>query len=362
MEEISKEKLSKLREQIYDTIKKIKIDEKRSRIEELKTLSTAGNFWQDNDKAQKTLKELSSLQSLVDEAQGILKSIDGLTEFYDEGGIDEKFIIEQYNQIESDYNSISKYLFLSGKYDNLGVIMSIHAGQGGTEACDWAMMLMRMYTRYFDRKGWSYKVEHIVRNIEAGISTATMVIEGEYAYGLLKNEHGTHRLVRLSPFNAQNLRQTSFAGVDVIPLIEDTEDELVIPDTDIEFKAVRASGPGGQCVNTTSSAVQIKHIPTGITVHCSQERSQLQNRQTAMRILRAKLIKLEDERKESELAKIKGETKKASWGNQVRNYILQPYKLVKDLRTGVESFNPDAVLDGEIDQFIDAGIKLVDIS
>ncbi len=358
MERISKEQISDLRDQIIDTIEKINISDKRERLKLLENQSSATDFWQDNRAAQSVLQEIGRLRSLIEKADSLLENSSNLVEFYESGELGDKFLDEEAKKIMKQYDEFSRHLFLSGKYDHLGVILTLHAGQGGTEACDWAQMLMRMYTRYFERMGWKYTVEHIIRNIEAGISTATIVVEGEYAYGLLKNESGTHRLVRLSPFNAQNLRQTSFAGVEVVPLIEETDEEIELPDSDIEFKAVRSSGPGGQSVNTTSSAVQIKHIPTGITVHCSQERSQLQNRQTAMRMLRARLIKLEEEKKEAEIEKLQGEKKKVSWGNQVRNYILQPYKLVKDLRTGAESSNPDAVLDGELDEFIEAGIKL----
>ncbi len=238
-------------------------------------------------------------------------------------------------------------------------MLSIHAGQGGTEANDWAEMLLRMYLRYAEKQGWKTEVLHQVKGEEAGISTVTIEITGPYAFGYLKNEKGTHRLVRLSPYNAQNLRQTSFAGVEVVPVIESTDEKAIeIKPEDIEFKAVRASGPGGQNVNKTSTAVTIKHISTGIVVHASNQRSQLQNKENALRMLRAKLFELEQQKEQEEMSKIKGEHKVAAWGNQIRNYVLQPYKLVKDLRTGIESTDPESVLDGEIDKFIEAEIRL----
>jgi peptide chain release factor 2 len=218
-------------------------------------------------------------------------------------------------------------------------------------------MLLRMYQMYFDKKDWKYIITDMVKGSETGISSVTMKVDGIYVYGKLKKEHGTHRLVRLSPFNAQNLRQTSFAGVEVIPVLQEDK-SIEIPDSDIDFKAVRSGGPGGQNVNKTSSAVQITHIPTGITVHCSQERSQLQNKQKAMDILKAKLWRIQQDQKIQKIEDIKGEHKDASWGNQIRNYVLHPYKLVKDLRTNIESQSPDDILDGNLDEFIEAQVRI----
>jgi len=240
---------------------------------------------------------------------------------YEELPDDEKdSILEDFKSLEEKISSFETVKFLSGKYDKSNAILSIHAGQGGTEANDWAEMLLRMYTKYFERKGWSYKVADITKGNEVGISTVTIDINGKYAYGLLKKEHGTHRLIRLSPFNAQNLRQTSFAGVEVMPVMEELNQDIDIPDSDIEFKAVKSGGPGGQNVNKTSSAVQITHIPTGISVHCSEGRSQLQNRERAMQILRGKLWKIIEENRLKEISEIKGEHKVAGWGNQILNY------------------------------------------
>lgn len=359
MEQFSKEKIEQLKEEIDGAIKDINIPQLKSRRGELQTKSMEENFWQDPNSAREVMSEISEITQEVDTAEKLESTAKTLTEIYDitaESQKDE--LLPDFNQLQTDFIDFQKYQFLSGKYDKNNAILSLHSGQGGTEANDWTEMLMRMYTRYCEKKGWKVEVEHMVQGTETGISTATLLIEGRYAFGLLKYEMGTHRLVRLSPFNAQNLRQTSFAGVEVIPLIEENDAEMVIPDTDIEFKAVRAGGPGGQHVNKTSSAVQIKHIPTGITVHSSEQRSQSQNKETAMKILRAKLWQLEEEKRSSELSKLKGEHKVAGWGNQIRNYVLHPYKLVKDLRTGVETSNPEAVLNGELDEFIESEIRL----
>ncbi|KKQ12316.1 MAG: Peptide chain release factor 2, partial [Candidatus Nomurabacteria bacterium GW2011_GWE1_36_71] len=213
-------------------------------------------------------------------------------------------------------------------------------------------------TMYFDKMGWKYNISEILNGTETGIVTVTMDVIGTYAFGYLKREHGTHRLVRISPFNAQGLRQTTFAGVEVLPIMEDVDLDIQIPETDLEFKAVRAGGPGGQNVNKTSSAVQITHMPTGITVQSSEQRSQLQNRETAMKVLKAKLLRIKMDERLEEISQIKGDYKIAGWGNQIRNYVLHPYKLVKDLRTGIESQNPESVLDGNLEEFVEAEIRL----
>jgi peptide chain release factor 2 len=272
---------------------------------------------------------------------------------------DLKDIEKEYKKIDEKLSKLEFNQYLSGKYDKSGAIISIHSGQGGTEANDWTEMLLRMYTRYAEDQGWSVEEIHKVKGEETGISTVSMEIQGEYAFGYLKNEAGTHRLVRLSPFNAQNLRQTSFAGVEVLPIIEeDEQNKKDIKKDDIKFKATKSGGPGGQSVNKTATAVIITHIPTGITIHSSSQRSQLQNRKAAMKLLRSKLWVLEEEKLEKEKKQIKGEHKVAAWGNQIRNYVLHQYKLVKDLRTGIESKDPEAILDGKLGKFIEAGIKI----
>lgn len=359
MDNIYKSDIETLKQNISDTIADLELEKKRSRIGELETISMEEDFWKDNLKARDVLSEIEMLREEVAIAEHLSDSINTLEELFEISSEDERIsLIEDYNKIKEEFSTFTLYKYLSGKYDKGGAILSIHAGQGGTEADDWAEMLFRMYKRYADKKGWSVNVLNIVPGTETGYSSITMEISGKYVFGYLRKESGVHRLVRLSPFNAQNLRQTSFAGVEVIPIIEEDDKDIDIPSTDIEFKAVRASGPGGQHVNKTSSAVQITHIPTGITVQCSERRDQSQNRESAMRMLKAKLWRIREEEKEKEIQGIKGEYKIAGWGNQIRNYVLHPYKLVKDLRTGVETSNPESVLDGELDLFVEAQLRI----
>ncbi len=251
--------------------------------------------------------------------------------------------------------SLSKYL--SGRYDKQNAILSIHPGQGGTEAMDWAEMLERMYLRYFERKEWSYNLISETRGEEAGIKEVIFEINAPYAYGFLKGERGTHRLIRQSPFNADSLRQTSFALVEVLPIIEQ-DSEINLKDEDLEWKFTRAGGPGGQSVNKTSSAVELTHKPTKITVKSRQSRSQVQNKETALKILKAKLAQRLEAQTQQKIDQEKGEHQHASWGTQIRNYVLHPYHLVKDTRTEVETSDTQAVLDGDLDQFIKEEIKI----
>lgn len=358
MQNLNKGDIEKLKQEVLATVADLDLETKKSNLKKLQEESLKSDFWQDNKKAQKTLAEIDSVTKEIEGAERLLKQSQELEELFDLASKEEKdSLLSEYKKLEDELKKYTKYKFLSGKYDNSGAILSIHAGQGGTEAQDWAEMLFRMYTRFCEKRGWKYEVLHTVSGSEAGISSVTIEIHGLHVYGYLKKETGTHRLVRISPFNAQNLRQTSFAGVEVIPIVDELED-IEISEKDIEFKAVRSSGPGGQNVNKVSSAVILTHKPTNITVQCSEGREQSKNKEKAMSILKAKLWAKEEEEREKQLQKLKGEHKIAGWGNQIRNYILHPYKLVKDLRTDVQSTNPEDVLDGNLDNFVEAQLRI----
>lgn len=360
MKDLSKRDVLDLQKDIAETIQSLDLDTKKSKLILLQNQSIQESFWQNRDKAQEIMNEISYLSEEIQTAENLKNDIDSLVEIFNsiEKETEQNQLIPDYESLREKLDRFSLRKFLSGKYDSSKAILTIYSGQGGTESNDWVEMLFRMYTMYFDKHEWKYTITNIEKGNEAGISTVTLEIDQPYSFGMLKKEQGAHRLVRISPFNAQGLRQTTFAGVEVLPVIESEESDLEIPQKDILFKAVRSGGPGGQNVNKTSSAVQITHIPTGISVQSSEERSQAQNRENAMKILKAKLWRIKEEQKLQRIADIKGEYKIAGWGNQIRNYILHPYKLVKDLRTNVESNNPEDVLNGNIDELVDAEIRM----
>jgi peptide chain release factor 2 len=335
------------------------IDNLKSELVELTEISKASDFWADQQRAQSTMQKIGDIQNEIDnlnEFETVINDIE--TALADESDLDMiQLAEEEVLRLEKEIDKMEIKTYLSGKFDENNCIMTIKAGQGGTEAMDWTEMLMRMYVRYGNEVGWKVEVIDAIKGTEAGYQTVTIAFHGRFAFGYLKNEHGTHRMVRNSPFNAAGARQTSFAGVEISPLIEEDID-IEIKEEDIEFTAVRSSGAGGQHVNKTSSKARIVHIPTGIAVESSIHRNQHKNKEEAMRMLKAKLYIIEEEKRNALLKSEKGEYKKASWGNQIRNYVFSPYKLVKDLRTGVETSQIEKVMDGELQEFIDAEVKL----
>ena len=317
-------------------------------------------FWNDNAASNKLMKDLKALKAIVDPFQKSLEKLKDLKEFVEISSDDPAFL-EQINtdlkMVEAEIGTIEIQAILGGEFDRCHAILSINAGAGGTESCDWASMLLRMYKRWADNKECKVETLDILAGEEAGIKNVTLRIEGETAYGLLKAEKGVHRLVRISPFDSNKRRHTSFASVDVLPEIEEDIEVEINPD-DLRIDIFRSSGPGGQSVNTTDSAVRITHLPTGIVVQCQNERSQLQNRQTAMKVLRARLYELKRQQQEERMACEYGEKMKIEWGSQIRSYVMHPYTMVKDHRTDAETGDVQRVMDGDINMFIEAFLKL----
>ena len=337
------------------------LDNKKKRIAELDRMMEEPDFWTDPEKANqystedRRLKDdVKSYEDLAQSYEDIGALIEMAEEEEDQDSVAE--VKEMLDDFIERLDQMSTKLLLSGEYDSMNAILRLNAGAGGTESNDWAGMLYRMYTRWAERHGFTLKVLDYLEGDEAGIKSVTIEIDGEYAYGYLRSEAGVHRLVRISPFNAQAKRQTSFVSCDIMPDIE-TEIDIEVRPEDIKMEVFRASGAGGQHINKTSSAVRLIHIPTGIVVACQEERSQLQNRNKAMQMLKARLYLKEKAEQEAMLAGIRGEVKDNGWGSQIRSYVLQPYRMVKDLRSGEQTSNTDAVLDGDIDRFITAYLK-----
>ena len=339
------------------------LESKKKRIEELNREMEEPTFWDDAEKANKKTKELKNMQDLIEKMEHLNVQygdiIDMIDMCNDEGTEDNDMADEiraDLDEFETVLEEIRIANLLNGEYDKCNAILKLSAGAGGTEACDWCSMLYRMYTRWAERHGFTVEVLDLLDGDEAGIKSVTFQINGMNAYGYLKSERGVHRLVRISPFNAQGKRQTSFVSNDVMPDIEEDLDIEVRPE-DIRIDTYRSSGAGGQHINKTSSAIRITHFETGIVVTCQNERSQFQNKDKAMQMLKSKLLMLKMEENEAKLAGIRGEVKDNAWGSQIRSYVLQPYTMVNDTRTGEKVSNADGVLDGDLDPFINAYLK-----
>ncbi|SNT59561.1 peptide chain release factor 2 [Streptosporangium subroseum] len=354
------EEINELRGTLNSIQDVLDLDAMRKQIEELEDQAAAPDLWNDQDRAQKVTSKLSFLQGEVNRVESLGRRLEDATVLYELAAAeDDEETREEADRelasLKSDVGALEVRTLLSGEYDAREAVVTIQSQAGGVDAADWAQMLQRMYLRWAERRGYPTDVYETSYAEEAGIKSTTFTVKAPYAYGTLRGEHGTHRLVRISPFDNQGRRQTSFAGVDVVPVVE-TTDHIDINEDDLRVDVYRSSGPGGQGVNTTDSAVRLTHLPTGIVVSCQNERSQLQNKATAMAVLQSKLLERKRQEETAALNEIRGEST-TSWGTQIRNYVLHPYQIVKDLRTGAEAGNPSAVLDGDLDGFIEAEIR-----
>lgn len=337
------------------------LSQKEKRIKEISQEMSSNLFWEDQEKANQMSKELKDLQNRVDNYQTLTDRVEELEILYELNCQENspefwQEIFQKINELEGEINRQERTLLFGGEYDKNNAIISIHPGAGGTESQDWAEMLLRMYLRWAEKNSFKPGIIDLLPGDEAGIKSVTFTVSGKNTFGLLKSEKGIHRLVRISPFDANKRRHTSFASVEVIPEIEE-EVEINIEESDLRVDTYRSTGAGGQHVNTTDSAVRITHLPTNIVVQCQNERSQYNNRLTAMKILKARLFEYYQRKKEKDMEKISGEKKEIAWGNQIRSYVFQPYQMVKDHRTKAESSNVQAIMDGEIQGFIDAYLK-----
>lgn len=352
-------KLQDMRPQLEKLSVSLNLEGAKNELERLHAMQEAHGFWDDPERSQKVVVKAKLLEAKVERFEKMCRDWEDLLticemalEEQDDSLLPE--LRQGYEQLAEQMEEARLETLLTGEYDANNALLSFHAGAGGTEAQDWCQMLYRMYTRWADRHGFTYKIMDYLDGDEAGLKSADIVIEGPNAYGFLKGESGVHRLVRVSPFDANARRQTSFAAVEVIPEITDTSSDVEIKTEDIEMQVYRSSGAGGQHINKTSSAVRLIHKPSGIVVSCQTERSQFQNRETCMRMLRSKLVEIKEREHLDRISDIKGVQQKIEWGSQIRNYVFMPYTLVKDTRTGCETSNVNGVMDGDLDPFINA--------
>lgn len=355
------DKLEQLHGKIRTALVVVDIPMKKNKLQEFELLMQEQNFWQDQQKAKNISSAAARIKRQIDQWQNLAKNVNDAWEIAQADAKDldvnlRQELDKQTIDLEKKYYELERELLLSEKYDASNAILSIYAGAGGDDAQDWAEMLSRMYLRFCDQQGWTTEIIDASRGGEVGIKSMTILIKGDYAYGFLKSEKGVHRLVRLSPFDSDHARHTSFALVEVLPEMDEVE-QVKIDDKDLRIDTFMSSGKGGQSVNTTYSAVRIVHLPTGISVSCQNERSQQQNKITALKILQAKLQQLKDEQHAASIKDLKGEHKEAAWGNQIRSYVLHPYKMVKDLRTNYEESDPDKVLNGDLISYIDSYLR-----
>lgn len=345
---MSLQSLQTLQSKIQETTELLKIADLKTKMATLSEEMNREDFWKNQENAQRISQDYQDIKSEVEKWEGLKKQVDELIELATSGDSSlEGEIAAQTAELEKKFSDYEFFLLLNGPYDKNNAIVSIHAGSGGTEAQDWAEMLLRMLFRFSEKQGWKTRVVDESRGAEAGYKSITFEVTGRYAYGYLKSEHGVHRLVRISPFDAEKMRHTSFALVEVLPEVDDTV-EVTLDPKDLRIDTFMSGGKGGQSVNTTYSAVRIVHIPTGITVQCQNERSQMQNKEMALKILKSRLHLLAEEKRAKERLELRGEYKSAEWGNQIRSYVLHPYHLVKDHRTEYESTDPEGVLEGEL--------------
>ncbi len=360
MDELLKN-ISALQKRVAATIELLKLDDKKTEIKSMEDVMSAPGFWDDSTNAQKISEQHGALSKEVEEWEIVVSDVQDVWDVakLDEADQDVDMVDELADnliKLTKQFEAMELTALMDGEHDSYNATMSIHAGTGGTDAMDWAGMLLRMYGRFAEKQNWKVSMYHESKGEEAGIKSATLSIKGRYAFGYLKAEHGVHRLVRISPFDAEGMRHTSFALVEVLPELEDVS-EIEIDSKELKVDTYLSSGKGGQNVQKNETAVRITHEPTGVVVACQSERSQAQNKDRAMKLLMAKLMKMKYSDRRDEVEKLRGEYHEAAWGNQIRNYVLHPYHLVKDVRTGIETQHPDDVLDGDVMPFIEGYLR-----